>query len=67
MPDRSKAQMRKMFVLEREGKVKPGTAVEWARETPKVSELPEYVSKPPKRGREKFAVVSSRPARPAAG
>lgn len=43
MPARSKAQLGKLFVLQRQGKLKPGTAEEFARETPDVSNLPEHV------------------------
>lgn len=45
MPFKSKAQQRKMFELEKEGKVKPGTAEQWAKETPNISKLPQRVSK----------------------
>lgn len=43
MPAVSKAQFRKMFALEREGKVAPGTAKHWAHATPDYQALPEHV------------------------
>lgn len=50
MPDKSQAQWRKMFSLEAEGKVKPGTAEEFARATPGgFKALPKKVTKPKKR------------------
>lgn len=42
MPFKSEAQRRKMFELERQGKVPKGTAATWQRETPK-GKLPERV------------------------
>lgn len=45
MPFRSLAQKRKMFELEQQGKVKPGTTKRWEKETPKGRQLPEKVSK----------------------
>lgn len=45
MPAKSKAQLREMFVLEKEGKVKKGTAKEWADATPNIKKLPEHVKK----------------------
>lgn len=44
-PAKSKAQLKKMFVLEKEGKVKKGTAKEWADSTPNIKKLPEHVKK----------------------
>jgi hypothetical protein len=41
MPVKSKAQLRKLFVLEDQGKLKKGTAEEFAKETPDYSKLPE--------------------------
>lgn len=43
MPAKSKAQLRKLFVLERQGKLPPGKAKEFAHETPSVRDLPEHV------------------------
>jgi hypothetical protein len=43
MPEKSKAQVRKMFVLEKEGKLPPGKAEEMARSTPNIKKLPEHV------------------------
>ena len=34
MPFKSRAQMAKMAILEKEGQVKPGTVHNWAQETP---------------------------------
>ncbi len=45
MPAKSKSQLSKMFVLEKEGKVKPGTAKEWADATPNIKKLPQHVKK----------------------
>lgn len=45
MPAKSKAQLGKLFVLEKEGKLKKGTAKEFARETPNIKKLPEHVKK----------------------
>lgn len=46
MPFKSKAQQGKMFELQKEGKLKPGTAEEWASATPSIKGLPEYAPKP---------------------
>lgn len=45
MPFKSKAQQKKMFALEAEGKVKKGTAEKWAKETKNIKALPQKVSK----------------------
>ncbi len=45
MPFKSKAQQKKMFALEAEGKIKKGTAERWAKETPNIKALPQKVSK----------------------
>jgi hypothetical protein len=45
MPAKSRAQLGKMFELEKEGKVKPGTAKEWADATPNIKKLPQHVKK----------------------
>lgn len=59
MPARSKAQLGKLFVLQRQGKLKPGTAQEFARETPNIKALPEHVAKKvPKGG--KFVPIKKR-------
>ncbi len=44
MPAKSKSQLRKLAELEAQGKVKPGTAKEWADATPNLSKLPERVT-----------------------
>lgn len=44
-PAKSKAQLAKMFILEKEGKVKKGTAKEFADATPNIKKLPEHVKK----------------------
>lgn len=46
MPFKSKAQQRKMFELEKQGKVPKGTAEQWAKETPNIGKLPERVTAP---------------------
>jgi hypothetical protein len=43
MPYKSVAQMHKMFALEKEGKVKRGTAMKWAHETRNITKLPKRV------------------------
>lgn len=43
MPFKSKAQMRKFFQLEKEGKLPKGTAQRWLDETPNVKKLPNRV------------------------
>ena len=40
MPFKSKQQVKKMAVLEKEGKVKKGTVSAWAKETPSMKKLP---------------------------
>lgn len=47
MPFKSKAQQKKMFALESEGKIKKGTAEKWAKETPNIKALPQRL--PPKK------------------
>jgi hypothetical protein len=49
MPAKSKAQLRKLFVLEKEGKLAKGKAEEFARETPNIKKLPEHVKKKAKK------------------
>jgi hypothetical protein len=50
MPGKSKAQLKEMFVLEKAGKVKPGTAKEWVNATPNHGKnLPEHVKKKKKK------------------
>ncbi len=44
MPARSKAQLRKIAELEKQGKVKPGTTKEWAEATPNLKALPERIT-----------------------
>lgn len=45
MPAKSKAQLKKLFVLEKQGKLKKGTAKEFANATPNIKKLPEHVKK----------------------
>jgi len=45
MPAKSRAQIGKLFILEKEGKLKKGTAEEWVRETPDIKSLPKHVKK----------------------
>jgi hypothetical protein len=45
MPYKSKAQEKKFFSLEKEGKLKKGTAETWAKETPNLKKLPQRVKK----------------------
>lgn len=44
MPARSKSQLAKIAQLEAEGKVKPGTAKEWADATPDLESLPDRIT-----------------------
>ena len=44
MPFKSKAQMRKMFILESKGELKKGTAEKWVHKTD-MSKLPDKVRK----------------------
>lgn len=43
MPFKSKAQMRKFFSMQEQGKLPPGTAEEWANATPDIKDLPQHV------------------------
>ena len=45
MPFKSKAQVGKMAILEKEGKVKKGTFKEFAEATPSIKALPNKVKK----------------------
>jgi hypothetical protein len=45
MPAKSQAQLKKLFVLEKQGKLKKGTAEEFARATPDIKKLPVHVKK----------------------
>jgi hypothetical protein len=45
MPFKSKKQVAKIAILEKEGKVKKGTMQEWASETPNMKKLPNKVKK----------------------
>jgi hypothetical protein len=45
MPFKSKKQARLMFLMEKQGKLKKGTAKKWAHETPNLKRLPEYKRK----------------------
>lgn len=49
MPAKSKAQLKKLFVLEKQGKLKKGVAEEFARATPDIKKLPEHVKKKKKK------------------
>jgi len=52
MPAKSKAQLKKLFILEKQGKLKKGTAKEWANATPNIKALPTHVKKK-KKGKKK--------------
>lgn len=45
MPFKSKSQMKKYFVMEKQGKLPKGTAEQWAKETPNIKKLPKKVRK----------------------
>jgi hypothetical protein len=45
MPFKSRKQMKKFFVLEKEGKLSKGTAKQWADETPDIKKLPSKIKK----------------------
>lgn len=45
MPFKSKNQMRKFFVLEKQSKLPKGTAGQWAKETSNIKKLPKKVKK----------------------
>ena len=53
MPFKSKAQMRKFAVMERNGELPPGTFEKWMSKTGDVKRLPERKSRGKKRGRKK--------------
>lgn len=53
MPLKSRKQVAKMFVLEREGQLPPGKAEQMARETPNISALPERLTKPKRKPRKR--------------
>lgn len=61
VPFKSKAQQRKMFELEKQGKIKSGTAEQWAKETPNIDKLPER--KNPVRSIEQLKVIARRRAK----
>jgi hypothetical protein len=42
MPFKSKKQIGKFAILEKEGKLPKGTLKEWAHETPNIKKLPTY-------------------------
>lgn len=42
MPFKSRAQMKKFFVMEKKGELPKGVAKEWASETPNINKLPEH-------------------------
>lgn len=48
MPAKSKAQIKKLFAMEKRGELKKGVAEEFARKTPNIKKLPEHVKKNPK-------------------
>ena len=43
MPFRSKKQQAYMFMAEKKGKIKKGTAKRWVKETPNIKDLPNKV------------------------
>ena len=45
MPFKSKAQMKKFFVMEKQGKLPKGEAEKWAKETPNIKKLPNHAKK----------------------
>lgn len=45
MPFKSKAQLKKFALLEKQGKLKPGTFNRWLIETKDTKKLPEHVKK----------------------
>lgn len=45
MPAKSRSQLKKLFVLEKQGKIKKGVAEEFARATPSIKRLPAHVKK----------------------
>ncbi len=51
VPFASKAQARKMFSLQSQGELKPGTAQEFAKATPSIKRLPEHAGDKPGRKR----------------
>jgi hypothetical protein len=61
IPFKSRAQVKKFFVLQREGKLKPGTALEWAHATPSIKALPERVK--PKKSSTRSKSSRSTPTR----
>lgn len=50
MPFKSRAQVGKMAILQKEGKLKKGTFQEFADATPSIKKLPEHVKKRKLRG-----------------
>ncbi len=53
MPFKSQAQRRKIYQLEKEGKIPKGTAAKWEEETPAGKKLPERIG----RGRRTTKVI----------
>jgi hypothetical protein len=49
MPLKSKAQMGMLFHLQEQGKLAPGKAEEFVRETPSIKALPQYARKKKRR------------------
>lgn len=49
MPAKSKAQIKKLFAMEKRGELKKGTAKEFADKTPNIKKLPEHVKKKAKK------------------
>lgn len=45
MPFKSRSQMRKFAIMEKEGKLAKGTTERWAAETPSTKKLPERATK----------------------
>lgn len=60
MPFKSKAQQRKMYELEKQGKLKPGTASAWEKETPNLRSLPERVGKTKPKSLEELRRLATR-------
>lgn len=53
MPFKSKAQLRKFFELEKQGKITDAQLQEWIASTPNIAKLPERIKPKSKKGRNK--------------
>ena len=51
MPFKSKKQLKKFAVLEKQGKLPKGTFKEWVKETPNIKRLPTKVKRKSKKAR----------------